>query len=338
MSTSTSVDTVEGAASSFILLLAGAFGVMPDTMDFKMGQFFSIGDYEIDPDPINPDPQAMADTFAKAVKDAGDNQRVVKVQFFPTQLGANKWRQYNIIFEKKEVIIQFNEVVSTSQIPLEYELKSRTEKIDWLNKSVRFFRRIFKGPDSPPGPVKPTTLDILSGTQYAFHPESEGTLYFNWLPWHRTWSHSYVLGFFLSIPVGIITYLLDLKSWWLYPIVAFLGFFVHITEDMTGHIGGSLFWPFCKTRSEGLELFKASDPRTNFSIDYTAIVMIIHNVDRFSTKLIDMPWWEYYLWFLVLPLIVYFWIIAAIKNNIRKEKNIGEREADGQETADGALD
>lgn len=333
MSTSTRLgDTVEGAASSFIMLLPGIFGLLPDTMDFKMGQFFSIAEYEIDPDPRNPDPQAMTDVFAKAVNEAGDTGKDVRVQLFPIQLGASLWRQYNIIFEPDEVLIQFNEIVKTSQVPipntapppekrlgrtkLRYELKSRTMEICWMNRLVRKLRHAIKGPDHPPGPVKPSTLDILSGTQFAFHKEADGKIYFNWLPWHRTWSHSYVLGFFLAIPVFIIAYLLQLYHWWLYGLVAYLGFFVHLTEDMTGHIGGALFWPFHKPRSEGLELFKASDPRTNFSIDYTAIILILWNVDRFTVQQIPIPGWLFLLIFLVLPLALYFGAVGAIKKRL----------------------
>ncbi|MBP7653158.1 metal-dependent hydrolase [Candidatus Dependentiae bacterium] len=348
MSTTMKLDNPEAVSGSFIILLAGAFGVMPDTMDFKLGQFFSIAENEEDPDPRNPDPQKIADAFAKAVNEAGDSGNPTKIQLYTIQLGASLWRKYNMIFENDGVIIQIDNIVKTSQCPIpgtapktnrvgrakfKYELKSRTNQICWLNKSVQWLRHLLKGPDHPPGPVKPSSVEIFMGTQFEFRKESDGKIYFNWLPWHRTWSHSYVLGFMLSIPVFIIAYLLNLHNWWLYGLVANLGFIVHITEDMTGHIGGSLFWPLHKARSEGLELFKASDPRTNFSLDYAAIVMIIHNIDRFTTKLITMPWWLYYICFLIVPLTVYFWVVAVIKKKIQeKEKQVlkdFEEEPDG---------
>ncbi len=334
-------ESVEGVSGSFIMLLAGVYGLLPDTMDFKLGQFFSVAEHEIDPDPKNPDPQSMAETFAKAVKEAGDTGKTVRVQFFPIQLGANRWRQYNLVFEKNEFIIQFNEIVSTSQIPipgtaprsnrvgrakLAYELKSRTSDIDWLNTAVRWIRQKIKGPDRPPGPVKPSTIDILSGTQFAFQRESDGKIYFNWLPWHRTWSHSYVLGAMLTLPVFAITYLLSLPNWWLYGVVAFLGFAVHITEDMTGHIGGSLFWPIHIPRCEGLDLFKPSDPRTNFSIDYAAMVLILWNLDRFGARTIPLPGWQVLSFFLVLPLVVYFLVVGRIKKKVYESGKVTETE------------
>ena len=149
-------------------------------------------------------------------------------------------------------------------------------------------RSIIKKGSESDGPevVKPSTVDILSSTMFGLQPEEDGKIYFNWLPWHRTWSHSYVLGAFMSLFVLITAFFMGLPYWWLYGSAAFLGYAVHVTEDMTGHIGGSLLWPFLKPRTEGLELFKASDPRTNFSVIYTALVLTVWNLDRFTTQYI----------------------------------------------------
>ncbi|MDD5066341.1 MAG: hypothetical protein PHF84_04780, partial [bacterium] len=151
----------------------------------------------------------------------------------------------------------------------------------------------------------------------------------------RTWSQSYVFGFLLTIPIHILAYLFHFHHWWIYGLTAFLGFFTHITEDMTGHIGGSLFWPLHKARSEGLELFKASDPRTNFSVMYAAVVLTVWNVDRFSTHMITLPAWSYLAFFLVLPLGLYFFAVRRIKQVIQmKEEKVissmaGREEPDG---------
>jgi len=345
MSVSSRVDAAT-VGDSFIICLAGLYGVLPDTMDFKMGQFFSIADYEIDPDPREPDPQQMAEVLGKAIEEADRTGEEIRVQFFPIQLGANRWRQYVIMFEEKSVAIQLNEIVSTSQLPIpgtepegkrvgryEFEnatLKGRTDDLDWLNRGIRWLRQQFKGKEKKKGGLKPSTIDILSGTQFAFKKESDGRIYQNWLPWHRTWSHSYVLGAMLSIPAFVIPYLLDLTNWWLYGVVSFLGFAVHITEDMTGHIGGSLLWPLMKARTEGFEMFRASDPRTNTTIIYSAIVLIIWNLDRFTTNLIPILGEQYFgflpgdalflFFFLVLPVAVYLLIIAEVKKQIRRGK------------------
>lgn len=345
MSATSRLDGIS-SGNSFIICLAGLYGVLPDTMDFKMGRFFSIADYEIDPDPRDPDPQKMADTLGRAIEEADQTGEEIKVQFFPIQLGANRWRQYVIIYEEDAVAIQLNEIVSTSQLPIpgtepegervgryKFEnttLKGRSDDLDWLNRGIRWLREKFKGKKEGRGGLKPSTIDILSGTQFAFEKESDGRVYQNWLPWHRTWSHSYVLGAILSIPAFVIPYLLQLNNWWLYGIVSFLGFAVHITEDMTGHIGGSLLWPLLKARTEGFEMFRASDPRTNTTIIYSAVVLIIWNLDRFTTNLIPMLGKSYFgflpgdviflFFFLVLPVTAYLMLIAEVKKRIKKGK------------------
>jgi hypothetical protein len=101
---------------------------------------------------------------------------------------------------------------------------------------------------------------------------------------------------------------------------------------MTGHIGGSLLWPLWTPRTEGFELFKASDPRTNFSIVYSAVVLIIWNLDRFTTNMIPMLDQTYlgfipgdvpFLFiFLALPLIFYFWAVAEVKKRIKHGREL----------------
>jgi hypothetical protein len=350
MSISSRMD-VEGAASSLILVLAGMYGILPDTMDVKFGQFFENPDFIVDPDPLNPDPQNMAEAFAAAVEKAGETGEEVRIQFYPTQLSANTWRQYCIIFEEDRVCIQLNEIVSTSQIPflgtapegkrvgtsnLKYKMKPRTDDIDWLNKFVRWSRQKIKGPDKQSTLVKPSTVDILSSTMFGLKMEKDGLIYFNWLPWHRTWSHSYVLGALLTLPVFLITYVLGLPFWWLYGLVAFIGFATHITEDMTGHIGGSLLWPLLRPRTEGLEIVKASNPATNFSVIYTAFILAIWNLDRFTTQYItggvESQWssWAFLLLFLVLPLIIYFNVLKYIRKNLEKQKQVIVEDPDGK--------
>jgi len=348
MSISSRMD-IEGAASSFILLLAGMYGLLPDTLDFKFGQFFEMPDFVIDPDPDNPDPQQMAEEFAKAVRKAEETGEEVRIQYYPIQQGANRWRQYCLLFEKNGIKVQINEMVSTSQIPVpgtapenrtgcaefSAELKPRTDDVDWLNRAIRFLRSKIKKNQKEPATVKPSTIDIFSSTMFGLKKEKDGKIYFNWLPWHRTWSHSYVLGAMLTLPVFAITYLLHYPQWWLYGLVAFIGFAVHITEDMTGHIGGSLLWPLLKPRTEGFEMVKASDPRTNFSIIYTAFILIIFNIDRFTTQYITggpesaLPSWKFLALFLALPLFIYFFIVALIKSKIEHRQELPDAEPDG---------
>lgn len=325
MAASTRLGTPE-AAASFILVLGGLYGIMPDTLDFKLGQFFSQAEVEVDCDPVNPDPGKMAEQIGKAMEQAYTSGKYVKCQLYPMRLGANLWRQYVIKFdgERNEVQVILNEIVSTSQIPY---LGSEPKE----NRVGKYRLKCGKIMETH---GRPSVVDILSGPQYGFRKEGENVLV-EFLPWHRTWSHSYVLGAVLSLIPLAVAWLLRWKYFWLYGLVAFLGFAIHLTEDLTGHMGGSLLWPFKSKRYNGMCLFRASNPHANFSVDYASVVIIVHNLDRITTKVIKMPFYLYYLYFLVIPLFVYFTVakIFAEKQGekdavLKAEAALQESEAD----------
>jgi len=309
-------------ASSYILVLGGLFGIMPDTLDFKFGQFFSKVDYDIDADPNNPDPQKMAEQIGRAIDEAYETGRYVKVQLYPMRLGADLWRQYVIKFDddKNEVAVVINEIVTTSQIPyLGSEPKrNRVGRYRLKGRMLETHGR-------------PSVVDIMSGPQFGFIKRGD-LVEIEFLPWHRTWSHSYVLGFMLSIPVWL------LASWaagwgmgWLYGLVAFLGFAIHITEDLTGHMGGSLLWPFQKDRTNGLCMFKANNPHANFAVDYLAVALLLFNLSRFSPRPpLALSPIKYLMYALAIPMAVYFAIVKLFGAK-------GEEKKGGEVSAEKAL-
>jgi membrane-bound metal-dependent hydrolase YbcI (DUF457 family) len=265
----------------------------------------------------------MARQVAEALDHAAETGKPIMMQFDPMRLGASLWRQYVVKFdgEKNEVDIVINEIVNTSQVCYEGTAPDEEKRIGTAKlKTAKMLEKH----------GKPSVVDIMSGPMFGFKPqkfEDEDYVSVEFLPWHRTWSHSYILGLMLSVPVWIIAWLFSFANWWLYGIVSFLGYAIHITEDLTGHMGGSLIWPFSQTRYDGYCWFKASDPRANFSVDYTCFVMIIYNLDRFSTQVIDLSWYTYYFTFLVLPLALYFGIYAwfadaPIKEGAIKAENL----------------
>lgn len=300
------------ADASFILVLGGLYGIMPDTLDFKMGQFFSVAERQVDCDPNNPDAAKMARQIGEAMDEAAETGKYVRAQLYPIQLGSHYWRQYMIKFDSQtnEVVVVLNEVVGTNQIPFlgtEPE-RDRVGKYKLKKASLRDAHG------------RPSIVDIMSGPQYGFRPAEDGTVAVEFLPWHRTWSHSYVLGLILALPWTLIAMAMGWPHAWLYSLIAFLGFAIHITEDLTGHMGGSLIWPFDSTRYDGLSWFRASNPHANFTVDFMAFVIIIRNLMVYSTPagaageaMTLMPWYLYYLYFMVVPLAVYHTIAWTLK-------------------------
>lgn len=298
---------------SFILVLGGLFGIMPDTLDFKVGQFFSKVDIEVDCDPNEPDPQKMAEQIGMAMDKAYETGKLVKCQLYPMRLGVDLWRQYVIKFdgEANEVVVIINEIVTTSQKPYAGTApkENRIGKYRVKCKMLETHGR-------------PSVVDIMSGPQYGFKKVGD-RVEVEFLPWHRTWSHSYVLGFILALPVWLIASLVT--SWsigWLYGLVAFLGFAIHITEDLTGHMGGSLLWPFLKERTNGLCLFKASNPHANFSIDYASLCIIVWNINRLGPphRVFHIPAPFYFFATLIIPLGIYFSIAKVFGEKGKKQK------------------
>jgi len=306
-------------ASSYILVLGGLFGILPDTLDFKFGQFLSSVDHDIDADSNNPNPQKMAEQIGRAIDESYATGRYVKVQLYPMRLGADLWRQYVIKFdnEKREIVVVINEIVTTSQIPY----------LGTEPKQNRVGRYKLKGRMLDTH-GRPSVVDIMSGPQFGFRKVGD-VVEVEFLPWHRTWSHSFVLGFFLSIGVWLLASLVT--GWgmgWLYGLVAFLGYAIHIAEDLTGHMGGSLLWPFQKDRTNGLCLFKANNPHANFAVDYLAVALLLYNLSRFSPQPpIKLGMLQYIIYVLAIPLAVYG-AITKLFGEKGEEKKGGEISAD----------
>ena len=65
------------SAGSFVLVLGGVGGILPDTFDFKFARFFEVFDVEIEPDHQKPDPNAMAAEVARAMERAHKEGKTV---------------------------------------------------------------------------------------------------------------------------------------------------------------------------------------------------------------------------------------------------------------------
>lgn len=119
-------EVVQGAAQSlqFGPLLGGAAALLPDTLDFKFIRYWERRDTEVDPARLTaadgqPDPQAMAEEIAAAIDRAAKSGRPVRVHLHTFRLGADRWRQYRVVFDpaRGQVAVHLGPVVTTGQAP-----------------------------------------------------------------------------------------------------------------------------------------------------------------------------------------------------------------------------
>jgi len=259
-------DAVHQAADgSLVLALGGLFGLLPDTLDFRFGRYLEHYDDEIDPDPNDPQPQAIAERVAAAMRDAFQSDQPHTVMLHTARLGPDLWRRYHLrlIPEAGAVIVRAGPVVTTAGAPLPGS----------------------DCPDQPPGRAsagapfvhtydEEITIDAFSGPAFRFE-RRDGALHVTFLPWHRRWSHSLPL----AAAVGLLTSaLLGPTAGW----VSGLAFATHVLEDQLGYMGSNLLWPFTRRRQPGLGLLRSGDALPNFATFWAALTLTLFNLDRFS--------------------------------------------------------
>jgi membrane-bound metal-dependent hydrolase YbcI (DUF457 family) len=259
---------VDGALDqqSFILVLGGIFGILPDTLDFKLAQFIARRDVVVDPDPDNLDPTAIARTVKEAAERATAEGREISVQFNTLPLGADLWRQYFIAFDAQagEVAIRLGPAVTTSHVPMDAGL---TDVGAEGRASIDVpFTYSYDGV---------TSVDIFNGPSFSFRPNRHGEgIEVDFLAWHRRWSHSLTLAAFFGL---VVAFLLGPLA----GLVAATAYTVHVLEDQLGMMGSNLLWPLTRTRMKGLGIMRSGDALPNFAFVWLSVVTIIFNLNRF---------------------------------------------------------
>ncbi len=253
---------------SMILLLAGIFGLMPDWLDFKFARYFEPPDEIISPDPDNFNAQAVANQVAAALDRAFDADEPITVQLDTLPLGQHRYRQYALRFdnEHNEVIVKLGPVVNPSQRivspipPHSHTQTGRAQIKSRLNYTYD-------------GDIK---IDIFEGPSFEFRRDANAeTVEISFLPWHRRWTHSLVLGAVFGLAAWL------LFGQWAGWVVA-VAYWTHVLEDQLGHLGSNLWWPFTGRRSSGLKLLHSGDPIPNFLAVWSSAMLILYNLNRFA--------------------------------------------------------
>ncbi len=327
---------------ALIIILGGIFGILPDTIDFRFAKYLQRHDYEVDMDEWNIDPQKVADTLAKAIDQAHDENREVNVMLHTIKISSDQWRQYTVQFdtENKKVICDIGPIISgfekrpyvTSYLPEEKAHAEASFKSD-LNYNYDAV----------------THVDILSGPDFSFFPEEDGSVRADFIPWHRRWGHSVTMGI-LFAPIGFMLYGFTPLGWTAFWIIM-LGYWSHILTDHFGLMGSNMFPPFTKRRVPGFKLTRSMSPLANIFANYTNALLIIFNMNAWSrVKHFEMPWatmlglssstnyaeWyvvsllNYIVYYILPPILVSYFAVAYIRKR-RGVKELSDKEARSRE-------
>lgn len=293
---------------SFILLLAGLGGIMPDTLDFRLSRYLSKPDVEIDPDPASPDPQSVARQIAAAVDRAYGLGKPVQVRLHTMQLGADLWRQYSVRFEqtRREVRVRYGPLLSASQVCYPGSDLGLAEGRASTGVPVRYDR------DAA------ISVDVFGAPTFECCRHGD-EVEVRFLPWHRRWSHSLTVSALLG---GVVALVLGP----LYGLVYFLGSVAHIVEDQLGHMGSNLAYPLTQSRTKGFGLFHSGDPLPNLLTVWLCAMVLLFNLDRFSADPVLNPW-RYFGAGLVLP-----WMVILGLHFWRVRRGLESRSSSGDST------
>ncbi len=325
---------VPGAAAyavnetSYILVLGGIFGILPDTLDFKLNRFLHRYDELYDPGE-NPDPDEIAAVVARYIEQARAEKRSVNLHLHTIRVGADLWREYSIRFEEEtqEIAVEIGPIVNTGKVPIPGS--EPEEKREGRAKVSCGFKQNYQAV---------TTVNIFSGPSFAFKPE-ERFVDIQFIPWHRGWSHSLTVGLLFGV-VGWAVAALYHGNWlypgWMFCAVITLAFWIHIIEDQCGHLGSNLFFPFTKERSDGFHMMHANDAMPNFLTVWLAVALLFWNLYRAMPTTnfpVEMSGLSYLLYVVVIPACVMLVGSTLVKTAARAERASAPEEENGEEVS-----
>jgi membrane-bound metal-dependent hydrolase YbcI (DUF457 family) len=245
-------------------LLGGAFGLLPDTLDFRFGRFLHRHDVEIVPDPNARDPRMIADGVAEAMNRAFETGHARTVKLNTVQLGAGVWQRYELRFNvpSRCVEVRYGPRVDTGgAVVAEGPLAGpEAEASAPLLCGIKLDHQ------------EKTTIDAFDGPAFRMEPAADGRIRPVFLPWHRAFSHSLPLALALAVPGFLL---------WgrLAALVILAAYAAHVLVDQLGFMGGDLFYPFGSgRRREGLKLARPTEAFPNFALIWLSCLLVFRNL------------------------------------------------------------
>ena len=179
------------------------------------------------------------------------------------KLGADRWQQYRLRFDVPEgkLTVTVGPVVDTGQNVLVAEPARPRSATAELPCRLRLDYE------------SETVIDIFDGPVFSMQPHSEGYVVPVFIPWHRSWSHSILVGLAGALIAGLV---------WgpRAAAVAAAAQAAHVFEDQLGYMGNNLFYPFRKRRVPGLALTHSGATAANLAAVWLCCLLILWNLAR----------------------------------------------------------
>ncbi len=312
---------------SYLMVLGGVCGILCDTLDFKFARYAWKHDYRVRLTEDNLDPRLPAETIAKALDEAAQTGKPVRVKLDILRYSTNYYRTYVVMIDdqRKEVTCTIGPLKTMSHsmargenMPSDSARRKAIESKGPVAVLEQLARETPGLPDSMPeeniSHVAKFTADvhntyyldtevgIFSGPDYEFARQKDGRVRIDFIPWHRRWTHSLTLGLSLG-PIGFTLF----ANWSAlfagnvaafanpYAISAFfiaiLAFWSHVFVDQTGHLGSNLFPPWTHLRSQGWKWCTSASPFSNQMVNYLSLSIILWNLNAYAPKAVfTLPW------------------------------------------------
>lgn len=253
------------AGNPIYFLLGGIFGLLPDTLDFKILRFLHRIDMEVVPDPSRPDPAMLAQAMADAVGRVYATGRPMHVKIHTASPGAGLWHRFRITLPAANgrVVATYDGIVNTSQEPVPEQ--------PWPPATAQAALPCRVSTDY----MATSIVDILDGPSYSLEPEGRNHVVARFIPWHRQWTHSVTAAIIAGLALGATV---D----WHSGILAGGAIILHVLLDQVGHMGSNLFFPFTCRRTPGWQWIRSGNPLANFGTVWMACLIVYWNLARFA--------------------------------------------------------
>ena len=268
------------------MLLGGFFGLLPDTIDFKLLRFLYPHEIEVQPDPLSPAAAMIAAAVAEAVNRAFLTGKPVRIKLNPVRLSADEWQSYSVRFDihRRRVEVVYGPVVDTGG-----------RQIRKLDEGTRRLGHAALLCDIKLEYRATTTVDVFEGPVFEMVPTADGRVTPVLVPWHRRWTHGIVAAAAAAICGAFSGDLLAVG-------VILAATATHLLLDQLGYMGMSLFFPFRVRRVPGLKLADSAEPLPNAAAVWIGLLVIFWNLYR-EAPLAEQPWGlgNFFFYGLILP-------------------------------------